>query len=76
MAEIDSAAGIAAEAAPELSDADSFGNEVGGASMAGDIGSDSDDSATRAPAVGPTAWARSAEGKGKTKKQLTVEKAA
>lgn len=76
MAEIDSEDGTAAEAAPELSDADSFGNEAGGASMAGDIGSDSDDSATRAPAVGPTAWGRSNEAKGKTKMQLTVEKAA
>jgi len=76
MAEIDSEDGTAAEAAPELSDADMFVNEAGGASIAGDIGSESDDSATRAPAVGPTAWGRSDERKGKTKKKLTGEKAA
>jgi len=76
MAEIDVADGTAAEAAPELSDAASVGSEASGASMASDTSGDSDDSATRAAAVGPAVLGRSDEGKGKTKKKLTFDKAA
>ena len=76
MSEIDVADGTAAEAAPELSDAASVNGEASGASVASDRTGDSDDSATRAAAVGPTIWGRSDEAEGKTKKKLTFDKAA
>ena len=59
MADIDVEDGTAAGAAPELSDAASVGSEASGASMASDTSGDSDDSATRAAAVGPAVWGRS-----------------
>ena len=75
MSEIDVAHGTAAEAAPELSDAASDNGEASGASVASARTGDSDDSATRAAAVGPAIWGSSDEGEGKTKNKLTFDKA-